>query len=104
MFANMATECRITNYYNEVLSYTHFVRLIILCCLVLALYHQRKTGNSPGSDPASVSMTALSEPLFGFSWGFLSTVRSSPCFHKAFLVRKRILRRKGEFKEISVMR
>lgn len=49
-----------------------------LCCLM-------KGGNSPGSDPASVSMTTLKGPLSGSSWGFLSRVMSSLCFHKAFL-------------------
>lgn len=43
-------------------------------------------GNSPGSDPASVSMTTLRGPLSESSWGFLSRVMSSLCFHKAFLV------------------
>lgn len=59
---------------------------ITLCCLVLVLHKQEARGNSPGSDPASVSMTTLRGPLSGSSWGFLSRVTSSLCFHKAYLV------------------
>lgn len=48
---------------------------------------QRKRGDSPGSDPAFVSMTTLRGLLSGSSLGFLSRVMSSLYFHKAFLVR-----------------
>lgn len=60
----------------------------IIACVVVALDKQEEKRNSPGSDPASVSMTTLKGPLCVSSWESLSRVTSSLCFRKAFLERK----------------